>query len=182
MLIHGVIASSRLAISGAFESIATVTASGGETSLTFSSIPSTYKHLQIRGIGRNSTNDYLQLKFNSDSGANYARHYLRGSGTAASVGGAISQTIMSRQGEYTTATSVFAPAIIDIIDYANTSKYKTVRTFSGADDNGSGPISWVYLASGLWQSTAAISTIQISSGSGTYYAGTTYALYGIKGA
>ena len=55
-------------------------------SITFSNIPATYSHLQIRAIARTnvaSTADYPQIRFNSDSGSNYAHHLLYGDGSAA---------------------------------------------------------------------------------------------------
>ena len=67
--------------------------------------------------------------------------------------------------------------IIDILDYANTSKYKTVRIALGSDRNGSGEVG---LFSGLWQSTAAVTTIAINCGQ-NYTTTSQFALYGIKG-
>jgi hypothetical protein len=169
----------------AYESIATtVVGSGGTSTVTFSSIPSTYKHLQLRIIARSSyTNvqDYLGIAYNSDGGANYANHGLYGDGSTASALGLASQTenwIQRMAGDSATA-SVFGAAVIDILDYANTSKYKTERNLGGFDNNGSGRI---YLASGLWQNTAAINRIDITSGDGaSILQYSSFALYGIKG-
>ena len=74
------------ASTNSYESIATVTVgAGGSSSISFSSIPSTYKHLQIRSINlSSSTDNNILMRFNSDSGANYSRHYVYGDG--ASVG------------------------------------------------------------------------------------------------
>ena len=81
-----------LLASSSFESIATVTASGGETSLTFSSISQDYKALQMRYIGMDNSGGTsagaLKIRLNSDSGANYTEHKLLGNGTVASAGGA----------------------------------------------------------------------------------------------
>lgn len=177
MLIHGVIASSYKA-GGSFESIATVTGNGSSTSLTFSSIPSTYKHLQIRALGRNSSG---YIRFNSDTGSNYARHWLRGNGTTASAIGGASQTEMYGF-EFTDnsdTANIYGAGVIDIHDYASTSKYKTIRSLTGADKNGSGSI---YLFSGLWMNTAAITSITIYSAANAPTTDTKFALYGIKGA
>lgn len=173
-----------------FESIATVTVgSGGSSSVTFSSIPSTYKHLQIRWIGRDSAADTgvqnVVLSFNSDTTyTNYNSHYLTGDGASATAGNiqvsafyAPAGLVVSNNG----LASAFGAGIIDILDYANTSKYKTVRTLTGIDLNGTG--GQVRLASGLWMNTAAVTNIVInvrSSGNFTQYS--TFALYGIKGA
>ena len=73
----------------AFDSIQTLTPSAGSTSATFTSIPSTYKHLQIRCISRrNDAGSALGtdlIQFNSDSSANYAWHNLSGDGSTVSA-------------------------------------------------------------------------------------------------
>lgn len=172
---------------GSFESIAKVTAAGGETSLTFSSIPSTYQHLQIRGITRRadagSTIATDGLRFNSDTGANYINHRLQGDGasTAAASSGVGSTEIVCSRGAGATATSgIFGASIIDIHDYASTSKNKVIKSFTGFDINGAG--GFIYLYSGAWFNTGAINSITIWPNGNTIAAGTTYALYGIKGA
>lgn len=170
---------------GAFNPIATVTVgAGGSSTVTFSSIPSTYKHLQIRAIGRTNRSaanqDPFKMIFNSDTAANYSNHFLSGDGSAAS---AFADTPISFVAAYnasaTTATSgVFGTAIIDILDYGNTNKYKTTRSLGGFDSNGSGGIT---LTSGFWRSTSAISMIVISPQVGTSFDQySTFALYGVK--
>ena len=177
---------SQYILPNSYESIATTTVgSGGSSTITFSSIPSTYKHLQIRILARSNkaadVTDYLKLRYNSDSGANYSVHLLYGNGSSVTALGFASQNenwIQRVSGAGATA-SVFGTAVVDILDYANTSKYKTMRNLGGIDNNGSG---LVYLASGSWQNTAAISSISITAGDGTsldQYS--SFALYGIKG-
>ena len=67
----------------------------------------------------------------------------------------------------------------DILDYSLTNKYKTVRTLSGYDSNGSGQIR---LYSGMLSSTTdAITTLRIQDQSGSGYAQYShFALYGVK--
>lgn len=174
---------------GSFESIATVTASGGEMSLSFSSIPQTYQHLQIRGMVRDAytgasteTNSYI--RYNGISTSSYAVHYLSGDGSAVNPSGASGFTYQFTIGGsvYDGATAnIFGVLIIDLLDYSSTTKNTTMRSFGGADLNGSGKVS---LNSGLFVNTNAITSIEfpsLASGSG-YKAGTTFALYGIKGA
>ena len=169
-----------------YESIATVTVgSGGTASVTFSSIPSTYTHLQIRGIGRTAaalaTGDFYTIRFNSDSGANYAAHQLVGTGSTATALNVTSATETYAQRLATTSQSanVFGANVMDILDYANTNKYKTTRYLGGYDNNGDG---WIVFGSGLWQSTSAITSMTLFGGSGNFAQYTTFALYGIKGA
>jgi hypothetical protein len=185
--ILGIIASSGAGGGGAagtYESIATVTVgSGGAASVSFTSISATYTHLQIRYIGRGtvaSTQEVMKIEFNSDATAgNYARHWLQGTGSAVnSYGeGNFSDNLRLLAGD-TTGSNIFGVGVIDVLDYANTNKYKTTRTLSGYDNNGEGQIA---LTSGLWKNTAAITTITLTAFSGNLKQYSQFALYGIKG-
>ena len=171
---------------GSYESIATTAVgSGGQTTITFSSIPSTYKHLQLRFIAKSNyaANIYSAgIRYNSDTGTNYTLHTLYGSGTTVSATGYTGQNYdynSSTMG--TTTANAFAANIVDILDYADTTKYKTIRTLNGGDVNGSGGS--VALVSVLWQSTSAINSISITTaGYGDFLQYSHFALYGIKGA
>ena len=180
--ILGIIASSKFVAAGDFESIATVTVGSGGSAgpITFSSIPSTYTHLQLRYITRSaSALDALQFRFNSDTGSNYARHRLQGDGSSVTAAAASSATYAA-SADFPTTTSTFGAGVIDILDYANTNKYKTVRLLAGYDANGSGLID---LRSNLWMSTSAITQIDFISGNSTNFAQySTFALYGCKSA
>jgi len=186
MPILGIMASAMSGNLNSYESIATVSVgSGGASSVSFTSIPATYQHLQIRGIARENSgagtaiNDLL-VRFNSDSGANYRYHYLRGNGTAASAGTAGSQTYawaLSTSQAGSTA-SVFAANVLDILDYTNTNKYTTTRSLTGTDFNGSGILDFI---SNLWLNTAAITSITITTGGNDFAQYSSFALYGIKG-
>ena len=185
--IIGIIASGNWAGANAssYYSIATVTVgSGGSSSVDFTSIPSTYSHLQIRMIGktnRAATNqDDLLIRLGNgslDTGSNYADHVLRGDGATASANAHTSQTRIGLDNCLGTTTSgVFSGNVIDILDYANTNKYKTVRMLGGFDYNGGG---WITLGSGLWMSTSAVDTLRLYA-NGTFQQYSSFALYGIK--
>lgn len=175
------------ASTNAYESIATtLVGSGGTSSVTFSSIPNTYKHLQIRMLSRSNrsdANEQIGIQFNSDTGNNYGSHgiWTDGGGTVAVAqlnypAGAI--TLPWTSGNNNTS-SVFGGSVIDILDYTNTSKYQTVRGLSGYDNNGSGLIA---IGSGLWANTSAISSIVVKPYYGTAWLQySSVALYGIKG-
>jgi hypothetical protein len=161
---------------GDYESIATVSVgSGGSSTITFSSIPATFKHLQIRGLSSNATGTQNRsIRINTDTGANYAWHQLTGDG--ANAGAASQASVAFAYVGYEQGTTVGA-TIIDILDYANTNKNKVVRAFGASDANGSG---LVHLRSGLWINTAAITQIQLY-GSNNFAQYSHFALYGIKG-
>ena len=180
------------ASTSSYESIATFTASGGETSTTFSLIAGTYSALQLRVLYRDTYTTTAQtcdllMQFNGDTtSANYTLHYLRGNGsvTLASGGtsnGSIQMTFFGVSAAST--ASVYGVGIADIQDYASTTKYKTVRGFGGGDNNGVGTTNYrLGLSSGLWLSTSAITSIKVMPSITAFAAGTTIALYGIKGA
>lgn len=179
--IIGIIASQNYPrVTNSFESIATVSVgAGGSSSISFSSIPSTYKHLQIRFISNNASNQNVFLRFNGDTtGANYTRHYLYGDGSSAAAGGNVSDGQLSI-GYTSTAANIFGGGVVDVLDYTSTSKNKTIRSLAGYDANGSG---LVVLYSGLWSKTPeAITSISIYAGSGNINQYSQFALYGIKG-
>lgn len=178
---------------GAMESIATVTVgSGRASSIEFANIPSAFQHLQLRMIVQqydsnvaNAGNIYTLARLNGDTTAgNYTTHMLSGNGSSAGAsaltGSAYTYAYVA-QSYCTPSSSIFSPIIIDILDYASTTKNKTLRTFSGWDGNGSGSLA---LHSNLWLSTSAVNTLTIFPNvpaSVTSFAQyTTAALYGIR--
>jgi hypothetical protein len=174
-------------IVGDFESIATVTVGvSGQASVEFTSIPATYNHLQIRGIGRTADAVGVRdavIQFNSDTGANYARHWLYtfDGGTP----GSLNSTSATSYGwgympGTSSGSSAVSGSIIDILDYANTNKFKTVRTLTGNEQYSAGN-SVALFTSGVWLSTSAITSIKIFLTSGNVAQYSSYALYGIKG-
>lgn len=174
------------AAASSFESIATVTLSSTQNTVTLSSIPSTYQHLQIRILAKCTASNFgnmdAYLRLNSDSGSNYADHFLRGTGSAVQASSDTSAT----RAYFTnladsTYSNIYAASIIDILDYASTSKYKTLRTFSGVEQNTTGGEGRIYLYSGLWMSASATTSISFTPLSGDFSSGSTFALYGIKG-
>lgn len=167
------------AILSSYESIATASLSG-VAGTTFSSIPSGFKHLQLRFLGLESNANDTRLRFNSDTGSNYARHQIYGNGSTVAAAGTASTTFIKASNAFNGMNSTQpSVAIIDILDYASTSKNKTTRHFAGLDMNGSGDVD---ILSGVWLSTSAITSItfEINGSGSTFNAGSTIALYGIK--
>jgi hypothetical protein len=186
MPILGIIASSFRSAAGpegAYDSLATVTVpSGGVASIEFAGIPTGYKHLQVRGIARGTTADtsvLLRIQLNSDTGSNYARHNITGDGSSASATNDASQTVggVGNISAANATASIFGTVVCDILDYANTNKYKTIRSLAGNDRNGSGVVG---LFSSLWMNTNAISTIKLFPAAANFAEYSTFALYGIK--
>jgi hypothetical protein len=170
-------------VNASYESIATVTVgAGGASSVEFTSIPATYSHLQIRAICQTSSGgQFVKMQFNNDTTlANYRAHivYGYGGGIASSDYGN-NYTLLIWANNTGSVANTFAGAVIDILDYANTNKYKTTRSLDGYETNSAGTIA---LTSGLWMSNSAISSIKFLGYSGNPIQYSQFALYGIKGA
>lgn len=172
----------------AYDALATTTLSATTSSITFAGIPSGYKHLQIRYIARTDMSSGgawspINVRFNSDTAANYTVHTLGGQGASAFSEGYTSQTGMTGGfgAASTNATNSFGAGVIDILDYASTTKNKTIRILNGVENNGSGI---AVLQSGSWMSTSAINSITLglygSTNGSNYLANTQFALYGVK--
>jgi len=162
-----------------YESIMTATVgAGGQSSISFTSIPSSYKHLQIRCSIMNTTTNNPRFTLNNDTtGANYYMHSIYNNNPnvatyneANNAGG-----IAFAYNESTTSPTA---SIVDILDYSNTNKYKTSRIMSGYDSNGAG---YLFYRSGLWMSTSAVTRIDMTATGGTFAQYSSFALYGIKG-
>jgi hypothetical protein len=167
-----------------YESIATVSLTGSQSTISFSSIPSTFKHLQIRAIAKaaptaNDASYDLRMALNSDTTAgNYKSHNLYADGSSVGVGvNGVNRQIGGSAGSGN--SNIFTANVYDILDYANTNKNKTVRCLFGTDFNGSG---LMLFASMLWMNTSAITSISIDFNTGQSFGQyTSFALYGIKG-
>ena len=158
-----------------YESIATANGTGSSGVITFSSIPQTYKHLQLRCVLGNASGSSTALTINSGSFAR--RHYLYATGSGSINAGADTSNDLFLSTNTGTTPLITAINIVDILDYTSTTKTKTYRILSGDDYNGSGG---VFVWSGLDLSTTAIDTITLTTGS-NWSTTTKIALYGIKG-
>jgi hypothetical protein len=103
-----------------------------------------------------------------------------GNGSAASAAAGVSNTYIELPAtSYSSLLSnVYGTSVTSILDYADTNKFKTVRSLGGFEDNSSG---LVLFCSGNWRSTSAVTSISLITGSGSWTTDTRFALYGIKG-
>ena len=193
MILLGTIASSLLqnVDNGVMDPLQVITVGpSGASSITFTNIPSTYAHLQIRCLTRSaetsSSRDSFYMQVNSDTGSNYAWHYLSGDGATATVGSTVNTTqfVVGEQSGNGYTSGIFSSFIIDILDYYDTNKFKTIRGMGGFDTNNTGTEKGaIALRSGLWRSTSAISSIVLFAGGGrNTLQHSQFALYGIKAA
>ena len=162
----------------------TLVGSGGTSSVTFSSLPTTYKHLQIRAVIRDQTaatgTSGIWIRMNGDTGNNYAWHRLRGYGSGInSESSSSTNQILAGVGCRNNETAnIFGTAIIDILDFNSTGKNKTIRSLSGNPATANTPE--IELNSGVWFSTAAITSLVVY-GDGGFVQNCRISLYGIRG-
>jgi hypothetical protein len=180
----GILASSGGAV-GDYELIATQLLATTSSAVTFSAIPSTYKHLELRMVTRSdygSDQNYIRVRVNGDSSGNYSQHFLQGTGSAVGSTGYGSQSYIyaGNHSANTATTNSFGSSILHLADYASTAKYKTARIIAG---HYSGSSQNVYLLSGAWQNTASVNALEITNllGSANFVAGSRFSLYGIAG-
>lgn len=171
----------------AYELISTTILGSTTASVTFSSIVSTYKHLQIRATMKSNSSDYSRVygQVNDVTSGSYTAHNLRGNGSSVTststttsatqmidIGGFIPGTFYEGEGQ-------FSGMVMDILDYSNTSKNTTFRSLSGYKP--SSYTSYVFLSSGVYLDTPAISSITLFLNANSFVSGSRFSLYGIKG-
>ena len=161
-----------------FSQIASTTLGSAASSVTFSSIAATYTDLVIVVQAAVTAGSIaLRMQFNSDTGTNYSSTWLTGNGTTASSSRNTSTTYMKideNSGMNTTLGQGLN--VINVMNYANTTTYKTALTRPNRADLG------VDAVVGLWRSTAAINSITLLTSSSTFVTGSTFNLYGVTAA
>jgi hypothetical protein len=158
--------------------IATNTLISASASVTFSNIPATYTDLALVINGGGSANINVSMQFNGDTASNYSITAVAGDGSAASSTRRTSQTAMRLdENAYTGTTLAASNLIVSIMNYANTTTFKTV--LSRSNNAGVGTSAIV----GLWRATpAAINQVVINAIGGNWSIGSSFTLYGIKAA
>jgi len=174
--------------STSFESIATSYLSGGSSnSVTFSSIPQTFTHLQIRCVAKNTGifGDSIYVRYNGDTNnTNYPRvHYNYSNGNVAqNANGTTPELGWSAPATGTYGMNfLYTANIMDILDYTSSNKNKVIRVFYGSDPNGNAQAFYpVSLTTGLSTVTSPITSITLSAGN-VFAQYSHFALYGIRG-
>lgn len=181
MPILGTVASSYAQVSaGSYYQIATTTLTATASTISFTSIVNTYKHLQLRFYGQtaNSTEDWITLYFNNDQSGIYDRPNARGENTTATGGFTQNATYsFLTQTEATGQTNYFSSAVLTIPYYANTNFEKVAWSYGGFEN---GTSSKYTIFNTLYKTSTAISSIYLGQeGSGGFKIGTKVSLYGI---
>lgn len=162
-----------------YEPIATTTLTTSSATIDFTSISASYTDLRlILNYTATTGGGELDLRFNSNSATNYSAIELYGTGSAAFSTYWATKNAIYLPGSAGSSTTIPTLVTIDVFSYAGSTNKTVLSTWSG-DRNGSGIVS---RSVGLWRSTAAITTINLLLGSGSFAIGTTATLYGIKAA
>jgi hypothetical protein len=150
--------------------LATITLTSSASSVTFSSIPATYRDLVlvIDVLGTSTFGRASRLRLNSDTGSNYPQVVMTGDGSTAS---SYSFTDTNVQISQMVSTSRNL-GICQIMDYTQTNKHKSIL---GRWDGTFG----VFAYSGRWANTSAVTSVSITASNEPYASGSTFSLYGI---
>lgn len=155
-----------------YKPLANLTLSTSAASVTFGSIPSTYRDLVLIIAGTRTGDNNVQIRFNSDTGSNYTWVWARGNGSIAESGSETLSFIPLAALALTTNAQL--NGIVHIMDYSATDKHKAVLSRFSQDSTQS------VMSANRWANTAAINTIQIFTGNNDFGSGSTFALYGIE--
>jgi len=155
--------------------LANITLTSAAATVSFSSISGLFRDLiLVSSLYPNTANQQALVRFNSDSGANYNGVTMNGNGSTTSSGAPAGSTSILLSYHHYLSTTAFMTSRLEILEYAISTKQKQVlvrqnlaSTFVGAD-------AW------RWLNTAAITSIQFSLASGSFVAGSSFALYGVS--
>jgi hypothetical protein len=165
-----------------FDLIQTYTLSSNQASVTFSNLgdySSTYKHLQLRMVAksnRSGPGELFYYKINGAADSAHDSHFLYGDGSSVSSFASLDVGRFARVNDQT--ANLYGGVISNFLDAYSTTKNKTIRTLYGYTGSNTPEVG---LSSVLYNSTSAISSIQILPDLTTILAGSRFSLYGIKG-
>ncbi len=149
--------------------LATVTLGASASSVTFSSIPATFRDLiVVLSVKSSGGNNLARARYNSDSGSNYSRVFMRGDGSSAT---SAAETDTGAFIADVDSTNFFVQTT-SIMDYSATDKHKTSLSSTTRGDR-------VQAFANRWANTAAITSVQVVISSNTFDAGSTFSLYGV---
>lgn len=157
----------------ALVALATTTLASSSATVTFSSIPATYRDLRlVITFTKDTATNGARLTFNSDTAANYSQVIMYGNGSSA-LSATDGPNYIYLNDYVAASLTEITLSTVDIMDYSATDKHKTVLE-RGNRAGGS-----VAASAARWANTAAITSVQINTGSGTFSAGSTFSLYGV---
>jgi hypothetical protein len=167
-----------------YYSIATATVdSSPDSYIQFDNIPTDYTHLQIRGIIRAHSSGPMHTYFrfatgngSIDTGSNYNSHLYGGSGDATPFTENYANSTTIEGPPVTSTGNHWAGVVADILDYQNTNKFKTLRSYGGFPQSAGG---YLFFTGGTWRNTGAITSIRFLINGADVAEYSQLALYGI---
>ena len=167
--------------SGGGRLIAEVIADGSSATVTFASIPQTYRNLVLRYTARATaatTSLELYMRCNGDAGSNYVRQYLYGAAGSVAANGAynIANPGIASIAAANAPTSCASSGVVTIFDYSRTAFAKNAQSLGFNFFDASNSIAITYGVT--WRSTAAINAITLGVSSGNIASGSVFTLYG----
>jgi hypothetical protein len=170
------------------EAIETIYLEADVSSVTFSSIPATYEHLQLRISAKNTrTSNHFEncsIRLNGDTGSSYTMHRMAGYSSSTTAAGSTATMIWQPttvSSQSTQDGSQYSPLNIDILDYANTNKNTTLHYINAFAIGSASGDPYVQFGSALWTSTDAVDEIEIAPyGSYDFVRGSGFTLYGLN--
>lgn len=167
-------------VPGSFDHLETINVgAGGASSVTFSNLnnyASTYQHLQLRLVCLHSADQNAVMRFNGDTASNYNWHQIVGNGSSVASFGTSDSWMQIGYGP--NSTTIPTASVIDILDPFDTSKLKTSKVLAGSASSTNN----IKLMSGLWRSSAAISSITLFEINGAFKEGSRLSIYGMRAA
>ena len=166
-----------MAAGSTYTPIATTTLSSATASITFSSLGSYTDLVLVMAVQPTNNGENINLQFNTDTGSNYSDTQLTGTGASATSSRRSSTTYLRTTDNLPNTTS-FSTVIVNIMNYSNSTTYKTVIS------RGGNAATWVTTNVGLWRNTSAITSVKVfaSDASSNMNSGSTFTLYGIAAA
>jgi hypothetical protein len=170
------------ATSGGFTLLQTITANNTVTAYTTNTIPGTYKHILITGIGlqEGGSNDgSFSVRLNGDTGSNYTRyrHTISGTTVGENVGYTTQMSIDGVMAQSGQGVDAYGQVEIWLYDYANTSTNKPMFAFGSSFNASSNKKCW---SNGVWKNTAAITSITLTDTNSANFLAGTFRVYGVS--
>jgi len=156
-----------------YTSLANVTLGAAASSVTFSSIPATYRDLICVVVAAGSTSLQGRIRLNGDGGSSYNWQRMSGNGSSASAMASLDNNMGYLSAIAQATTTGALQMNINIMDYSATNKHTTIISRANNAANGTEAFA------NRWANTARVTSVQILTSTGNWAAGSTFALYGV---
>jgi hypothetical protein len=172
-----------------YELIATASGTGSSGTITFSSIPSFYRHLQVRFTARMDGNTPVPMPINvryNGQASTYGGQMLKTDTVSNPVGVDVGGGVICYAPALDGVANSFVAGVFDLYDYNSASKNATSRTMAGYHNGGSSAgaiagVNMVSMGNVTRTTTTAVTQLEFVAGLGNFVSATRFSLYGIRG-